>query len=76
MIDSSKLCGLSYSGNTAISFSLNASGPLDAEYTMWTSYGPCDDERIEFLSKMRNSKVFKLSIIAIQVLLVLSLFFL
>ena len=42
MIDSSKLCRLSYSGNTAISFSLNASGPLDAEYTMWTSYGPWD----------------------------------
>ena len=34
MIDSSKLCRLSYSGNTAISFSLNASGPLGAEYTM------------------------------------------
>ncbi|KAL4625804.1 hypothetical protein ACB092_05G050900 [Castanea dentata] len=38
MIDSSKLCGLSYSGNTAISFSLNASGLLDAEYTMSSSY--------------------------------------
>ena len=74
MIDSSKLCRLSYSGNTAISFSLNASGPSDAEYTMWTSYGPWDAEKIEFLSKMRNLKVFKLSIIAIQALLVLSLF--
>ena len=74
MIDSSKLCRLSYSGNTAISFSLNASGLLDAEYTMWSSYGPWDAAKIEFLSKMGNSKVFKLSIIVIQVLLVLSLF--
>ncbi|XP_050289688.1 uncharacterized protein LOC126727820 [Quercus robur] len=56
----------SYSGNTAISFSLNASGLLDAEYTMWSSYGPWDAAKIEFLSKMGKSKVFKLSIIVIQ----------
>ncbi|XP_050285747.1 uncharacterized protein LOC126725216 isoform X2 [Quercus robur] len=62
MIDNPKLCRLSYWGKTAISFSLNALGLLEAEYTLWPRYGTWDAEKIEFLSKMRNSKVFKLKI--------------
>uniref|UniRef100_A0A7N2LR32 F-box domain-containing protein n=1 Tax=Quercus lobata TaxID=97700 RepID=A0A7N2LR32_QUELO len=63
MIDTPKLCRFLYFGETAISFSLNASGLLKAEYWLWPPYGTWDAKKIEFLSKMRNSKVFKLNII-------------
>nr|XP_023912673.1 putative F-box/LRR-repeat protein At3g18150 [Quercus suber] len=36
MIDNPKLCRLSYWGKTAISFSLNALGLLEAEYMLWS----------------------------------------
>ena len=74
MIDNPKLCRLSYWGKTAISFSLNALGLLEAEYTLWPCYGTWDADKIEFLSKMRNSKVFKLKINSYKVFLLLFIY--
>ena len=64
----------SYWGKTAISFSLNALGLLEAEYTLWPRYGTWGVEKIEFLSKMRNSKVFKLKINTYKVFLLLFIY--
>ena len=70
MIDAPKLCRLLYTGNAAISFSLNAFALLEAEYSMFGPYG-WDDKTIAFLSKMRNSLVFNLRIHSTKVFLVL-----
>jgi len=45
MIDNPKLCRLSYWGKIAISFSLNALGLLEVEYTLWPYYGTGDASR-------------------------------
>ena len=63
MVDSPILCGLSYYGNTNnISISLNASDLLEVKYLCGSGYCSWNAERIKFLSKMGNLKVFELSI--------------
>ena len=62
MVDSPILCGLSYYGNTSnISISLNASDLLEVKYLCGFGYRSWNAERIKFLSKMGNLKVFELS---------------
>ena len=62
MVDSPILCGLSYYGNTSnISISLNASDLLEVKCLCGFGYRSWNAERIKFLSKMGNLKVFELS---------------
>ena len=68
MVDSPILCRLSYYDNTSnISISLNALDLLEVKYLCFSGYCSWNVERIKFLSKMRNLKVFELSSFSFKV---------